>query len=525
MVTHEPRSIGREVMWDSRWRRTSADVSLVLKRLPGARRLVWGCSEYDDDTWSMMHDALQAIQDHPVEPSSFLSYSRLYKPLREMCLDACGALSDETAQGNKAFLGRRLSLRSLVLEHADVLQTWAEDLLKDAPDLKELKLVSLLCREHKWNWSQFANCVQSLPMVLRQFHYSEYIEAAYNAVLDETDYTIYPRSNEQTLWHYSLTQSAIKSLNELPIVLTTLNILWSNYQNCYADGWTLSVSSDGFLYSAQQLHRLLCECAGLRHLRPLKAPYLLGHRDLFHRIGLNRTRRVGNLYPDSPAVLIQPGIWICRELESLHIQLHSYGPGILGGHRYVRIAFGYISRVCPRLVNLHVEPPIICTTELRVLYRTNWTCDFDDGLCLMSSLEHLEELQVVYAWDWESGVDCELSEMNWMCASGQTAEHGMGRREVVKGWGGQLEKEAAMDKEHQRVKGEGGSSIIRIRPEDVALMSEIKDLGLLQDVKTMAERMDAEDFGCLPRLRLLSLGCHRKRKPEVELRSLFNPTE
>ncbi|KAG0374678.1 hypothetical protein BGX24_010098 [Mortierella sp. AD032] len=310
----------------------------------------------------MVHDALQAIQDHPVEPSSLLSYSRLYMPLCEMCLDACGTLSDEvlnglrllpslkylaitmdevfeldvgriigacplleslhlrcslqlnvqgpwTVQGNKAFLGRRQSLRSLVLEHADVPQTWTEDLLKDAFDLKELKLVSLLCREHKWNWFQFANCVQSLPMVLRQVHYSEYIEAAYNAVLDETDYTICPRSNEQTLWHYSLTQSAIKSLNEHPIVLTTPNILWSNYQNCYADGWTLSVSSDGFLYSAQQLHRLLGECVGLRHLRSLKAPYLLDHMDLFHRTGgLNRTRRVGNLYPDSPAVLIQPVI-------------------------------------------------------------------------------------------------------------------------------------------------------------------------------------------------------------------------
>lgn len=53
------------------------------------------------------------------------------------------------------------------------------------------------------------------------------------------------------------------------------------------------------------------------------------------------------------------------------------------------------------------------------------------------------------------------------------------------------------------------------------LMAALKNLGFLRDAKDMIQEMDLGEFDCPPELRLLPCGTHLERRPEKELRPLF----
>ncbi|KAG0289649.1 hypothetical protein BGZ96_006843 [Linnemannia gamsii] len=94
-----------------------------------------------------------------------------------------------------------------------------------------------------------------------------------------------------------------------------------------------------------------------------------------------------------------------------------------------------------------------------------------------------------------------------------------------------LELEAA--EEEARVKNSSSMETDQVlraaagaKDRDGGLMTDMQNLGLLQDVKDMILEMDRDAFVCLPELYQLAVGrLHLEQTPEKEMRSTFDVSQ
>ncbi|KAG0283936.1 hypothetical protein BGZ97_008360, partial [Linnemannia gamsii] len=347
-------------------------------------------------------------------------------------------------QGNKA-LPDRLRLQSLVLEQPRVQQSWMEDLLAVTPDLKELQLITIFSSfENNWEWSRFRDHLRALSLPLERFHFS----LLWKNTVDEEELkevmAVCPKAKEHSILAYYMTPGMKKQLVEWPVFLTTLEILQPRR---FYDAWSPNYGNPDADYSARDWHQLLCQCPNLRHLKTLKMPYRSKLMDLHHRIPM---------YSSTESSPIQPGVWICRRLETLHMELHAHENATMRGVDY-------------------------------------------------------------------KSVECEIAELNWLCRSGRNEEHRARRRQLVEGWTWRLEQEAALDMEREKNRTAEDSEVIGAEEDsdNLMMMKNLRNLGLLQDVKDVLLEMDRRNFEYLPELQEVACGDHLPQRPEKEIRSLF----
>ncbi|KAG0061497.1 hypothetical protein BGZ89_011397 [Linnemannia elongata] len=426
-----------------------------------------------------------------------------------------------TDQG-KDVLPNRLPLRSLVLANLRAPQTWVEDLLTVTPDLEILKLIrhdkyyAKRITEH-WDWDRFRAHLLSLSLPRKQLFYGEHWHHRHDLLPLETDLTICPNTKERTFLYYDLTPKVAAFLKEQPVFLTSLEILQPKYVHCVRDGWT---QYEKLPYTARPLHELLCECPNLRHLKTLKMHYMTDFMDVHRRIPLYSApdnREQGQQHEQDTPPPNVPGIWICRDLETLHLELHLHDPVLDKGSHHTRILYGYIASVCPQLINLRIRFPHFCSTDdsnMDVRYRPYI---LEGGLCLLAKLRYLERLWIVHL----RFVCKNASELNWLAPSGRTEEHRENRRDVVDGWFITLRDEAKKEANRQRNSARIEDEILGARANDEKLMAGLRNLGLLQDVVDMVTEMDTDEYSILPELYKVACGVHYEQNPEKEMRSLF----
>ncbi|KAG0265884.1 hypothetical protein BGZ95_003189 [Linnemannia exigua] len=438
-------------------------------------------------------------------------------------LDACPLL--ETLHLEKHFwltyhvpLRDRLPLRSLVLRFAHLSQDWFHRLLKSAPLLQDLMLIDLIQISGRgWDTARLFQHLGSLPQPLRTFHFSIQNTLPSDEELERM-VMICPEAQHRTLWSYNLTPAVIRILRDEQTVLTTLDILWPEISNCCGNGWLLDREGDYLFYSSQTLHRILCVMPSLRHLRTLKAPYIIENMDIHHRTTM--TQHGPSLRDDAYRehwILFQAGIWMCRNLETLHLQVHGHGRYPSEASTRTRVLYGYISTVCPQLVELSLDSMVMCTNDVNTHTETYFTADLSSGLCLLSRLKFLKHLSVTIGGHGKY----DPATLNWLCVSGRTAEYRKQRRVIVDGWEAELQIEKqleaerfiALDGASQLLVGSGSESGV-----DEALMERLQDLGLLRDVKNSVLEMDLDGYDCLPYLRRLSCGETLAQSPQEEVR-------
>ncbi|KAG0377463.1 hypothetical protein BGX24_006063 [Mortierella sp. AD032] len=178
----------------------------------------------------------------------------------------------------------RLPLRSLVLKHPLVAQSWMEGLLARMPNLEVLKLIGLTqVGDRVWDWPRFRKYLKSLYLPLKRFHYSIQLMRSIDEEQEEEIAAVCPNTREPTLSLHGLTPKVIKSLTTQYVVLTTLEIHLNGNALCQGDGWVLNFRDVEPRYTARPLHYLLCEGCTLRHLKILKIPYLVDFMDLHRR--------------------------------------------------------------------------------------------------------------------------------------------------------------------------------------------------------------------------------------------------
>lgn len=327
----------------------------------------------------------------------------------------------------------RLKLKSLVLHNVKVDQVPLEHYLSLSPHLRELSLIRLtldIRRSPDWRY-KFISHIQQCTFAphVKTFHLSfsspdfnvfqSLTVADIQGLLNFGAYSPGPTLTTQTEVHapssspisrlsnvsdwgfelHDITPAFKGSLFQVRNLVTSLT-LTSNY-SC-----TTSVESG--------LHDYLCASPLLLHLYTDRIVFQFASLDPYAAEHRRKAAVVAGSWSGTSSeydTLMAPrGIWACRNLKSLHAEFSDDRPlenrWIVGldvhkdmTHAQTRVIFGYLSRVCPNLEELHV---VLTPVDLGL----------QSGLCLLSRLKRLERLEIAmsapilfwpldqHAWDW-----------------------------------------------------------------------------------------------------------------------------
>ncbi|KAF9140084.1 hypothetical protein BG015_001796, partial [Linnemannia schmuckeri] len=539
------RRLFRELTWDDSSKTSSTRrLDILISRLPRATHLKW-TTRYNDlispDTWKIF-EALQGLNSSKDQTSirdngglraadlagsvCFLLKALPYIPsitvLRlcimqhnsismEYILQTCPRLQSLQLDSPSTFylqgdwIGPRNKdnhdtgsptppLRSFHLENACFSQSNLESFLKVTPHLKHLQLRNLRRQDsgEDYNWSRLYECLVSLALPLQSIHFSIFGQQAANDAQEarEKVLMICPQATEWSFRSSDLTPILRQCLLELPNVLTTLTLV------------TDSVNQPS---KALALHQYLCESPHLLHLRAGRSSCLIERMDLFGRwMSLPRNGEESHR---------QPGIWMCRQLQTLHIEVHNLAAADRpSSPTRSRVLFGYISRVCPNLRDLEIwEPDNIPGLFLQL----------GGGLCLLARLRLLEHLRI------GTGTNLQVlkpRDVKWLTKSGYSSVSKQERRDGMASWPALIIKER--QREHEwldRVARGEAPGFVPPQAVEQALIQDLRNLGLLEDVKLMLDQMNSkEGYDSLPRLRSLSIYSDGQTRlsPEKEYRRM-----
>ncbi|KAF9949280.1 hypothetical protein BGZ72_008932 [Mortierella alpina] len=141
------------------------------------------------------------------------------------------------------------------------------------------------------------------------------------------------------------------------------------------------------------LQLILCFCPHLLHLRAPHVAYyhsdfdvndLLTHAGHYRRTKeskpmLDNLDYIGN-HLNRPTVPRQKRIWVCRGLRTLHFAVAGISADTASIPNALTM-FGYLSRVCPNLEDLHIRKWLL-------------SLSFMGGLCLLTRLRNLRRLKI-----------------------------------------------------------------------------------------------------------------------------------
>ncbi|KAF9121410.1 hypothetical protein BGW39_010558 [Mortierella sp. 14UC] len=498
-----------------------------------------------------------------------------------------------------------LALRELVLEGAHFYQASLERLLCVTPKLDTLRLIDL--SRHSWlnsypypveyDQRRLIRFLQSLsfpqqPNILPLKSFSFSIASKATADQDKDIQAAHkeltPTSHEWTFFVEDLSFIMLKFLREeVPNVVTTLELRYKDMHKFSPD---------------PVLHRYMCSSPHLLHLKAPNTFYLVDLLDIHGRMESATTRIKGRLGGGgvgtgvSNSLMGPPGIWACKNLQTLHLSFRAAGntnnnanstsgnpsssTSIAGGTPKInsRIVFGYISRTCPDLRDLQLRAAenfywaawIPYGAGATITNRQRLHLTLDSGFCLLARLTKLEQFSLGYISG--SGTSAsfvrrdivwnlEQVDLDWMLEEGHrdARRREMRRRVVGERWEHWLHEErvAVVQKAMQanwwvsrtrkmlpHNNTTAGNTTNTVKPllrgrTDPEIHEQLKDLGLLVDVKNMLEEMEIEDerlegqgeggyFKCWPMLRWMqiyhSTEYGRSREREVH-RLLAQPKE
>ncbi|CAO3569028.1 unnamed protein product [Mortierella alpina] len=383
-------------------------------------------------------------------------------------------------------------LRSLTLQSAFVPQSDLEELLSMTPRLYELKLINLFS-EHasnpQYNRSRLIEHIDILNLALTSFHLSHDV---WGLGHDKVQEPFMPRKDqlfEWSLWGQELKPSIYRDLCLHPNNITSLEIL--------SNQWTFAhATKDG-------LHDFLCASPHLLHLKVPQMFFPLQRLDL-HRVDdvplMDRSLRFNFRYSPPPRNLyIEPGVWACRRLKTLHMGFHRHGDVSIGALVHERILFGYLSKVCPDLRDLQIRMSDIDVS-------------LQGGLCLLSRLNSLQTLVIAISATHQK---YKKTDLEWMA---DLPKPGPRLRLRRLSW---LENKAVKGTRRPEdaitIGSESHSLTLKEQTEE-HLKADLKRLGLMEDVDKVLEDMAAvKQFRCWPLLQGISVYRELDYRGELEM--------
>ncbi|KAF9144763.1 hypothetical protein BGX30_011526 [Mortierella sp. GBA39] len=444
---------------------------------------------------------------------------------------------------------RPLALRSLVLDNVRFDQGSLENLLTFTPKLKLLKLIAMPSGDdvHGYDWLRFIRHLQSLPISLDTIHISTHNQQTPPEILQAVSeiYTSSSSLSEWNLWALDTSPSLLKDLElrSSNTSLTTLELL-SKAQRSGTSCFLSELKSAPLF-----LHQILTTSDKLMHLRTLKTIVRLEDWDIHRRGGyfllddpsvtLNNnnksgksTRIYGNdnidMYAATAAATLytseptrpKPIVWRCRGLQTLHVEVHAPNKFMSIVPVQSRIIFGYISRVFPMLEELRVRTPHFCQSRkiAHDLDCPKIRLELEGGLCLLGRLKHLQRLDVRpgnhASWILDNVREVDL---DWMIPSGHTFRSRWARQKEVKQWQQRRDEEKKI--EVGRVPQKKAIGDVSAATE---VQGQLRNLGLLKDVKEMVKEMEPMSVPPLQSLEGLSLRHSYFVWPENEIKYVLS---
>ncbi|KAF8942934.1 hypothetical protein BGZ47_005973 [Haplosporangium gracile] len=425
--------------------------------------------------------ALAVIDKFPF-PSSLIKLSvvgvRSNQPLElNWIFDRCPFLEELYIEGHaSSWSSVRLSwskyderclgrLRALTLKSVHILRRNLEYLCSISPKLTDVKLVGVSTEMNQESQNGLYRSLKTLEMAPR------------SALLLPLSGVMPQRQLRQWLartWHKwldlslyvpSTTLSLLQEVARCPSLLTSLELVPQSRLD--SPSRRLGTLSDQILVY-RRFHTLLCMSSSLIQLQHLRTTIFLEDIDLFGRrgfvdvdVGLGKATY---LMPD--ATTTHPGIWLCRRLKSLRVEVHKGMETLHTSSVHSRIVFGYISRVCPYLEGLGIDIPYADSTASRreTSFYPQLSMKLQGGLCLLAKLDRLRRLRISS----ESGrwtFDCEDYDINWISCSSYHRMNRMFRHWTVSLWKKMRENETQQEQARLEFAKEEKVTEAGVKPE------------------------------------------------------------
>ncbi|KAF9081756.1 hypothetical protein BGX23_000472, partial [Mortierella sp. AD031] len=420
-----------------------------------------------------------------------------------------------------------LPLRSFTLVGLRIRQACLEKLVAVTPNLTELKLIGM--GDDYLPSNPLHRLSRLLILPLKSFHYSVQSEIMNIDEIREKMVDVCPAVTEWSMTIHDILPTILHELEALPNVITTLDLV-----RPYNMTYDTCANSLAVMKNPAILHRFLCTSPHLLHLKGVKMNiYLFEGMDLHRRTGfldLVKDNRYSYVDESDDAAAIVPGVWACRGLRTLHLNLHGHGEHGLRYPVHSRIVFGYIAAACPRLEDLEISVMSECKKRGKFRnYFTDFCMRLEGGFCLLSRLEHLTTFRMdAHSIRQSSG--CRLLDLNWIMAEGHQPQYREMRRNAIAGWREKLVQEKRLEKE--RLASDAvNAPVLSIANGDYTeqgLAGQLKGLGLLSEVQavgvaafeadhwnrlTGAQSDDAGTFD--PRYKLWALMCCDPSQPHA----------
>ncbi|KAF9081549.1 hypothetical protein BGX23_000748 [Mortierella sp. AD031] len=497
---------------------------LLLPLFSFLRRLKVSCAHVntDDDNYPRINIILKECRHLQELELSSTGHEWLPGPWIPFSQDPGSSFdNDSSDDGTKPPLSHdsasSVVLRSLVLETMSFNPADLEEFLGHAPHLKVLRIVKAMTFVRRSNRvffdhvpldsGRFRARLQELSLPLEAFHLS-----INEKVYDKLMMKLCPASQERTFGTNEFTPKMVKTLLQQLNAVTTLKITPDRY-NIHT------------ILMGPLLHNFLCSSPHLLHLKVSKVPYSILHMDLHGRLADTPSVQEWKT-PTRRTRPVFPGIWMCRNLRTLHIGIITPDSTPINDHvpnpEFSRIAFGYIARVCPQLRDFLLsnrgskptQPPL--------------NMELQGGFCLLSRLQHLERIKIEA---WSDRQLCTPTDLGWMVESGRSEAMKAKRRQMVEtDWKPYLEVDGLFAPIEAAT---GGEKKKRSKEHfdwngvDPTLREELKYLGLLCDVGIFLKELDVPavcggGIHCFPVLRYSSI-CQEaeiKLSPERDYKRL-----
>ncbi|KAF9908669.1 hypothetical protein EC991_009597 [Linnemannia zychae] len=279
------------------------------------------------------------------------------------------------ANGNQPPMRR---LQICFLHNAWVTPLALKVFLESCPQLIELALVDfrLFTRGgnmniHIRNRGPIINLVGTHCPTLKRLHLSacndSFLNADLTSILEQ-----FPALEEYTFSDRDAGLTLVNGLRTFVNRVTTLNLLSTHL---------------GYLSRTDILRTILCTFEHLVHLRAPNLFYF--HEDMdvnsirgrVHSRWNNSRSQLDHAMTDHPT---EKYVWVCRGLRTLHMSVSGRRSDSSCFSKSL-IMFGFLSRMCPQLQELHLKRRMMDLT-------------FKGGLCLLSRLQELERINLSTAF-------------------------------------------------------------------------------------------------------------------------------
>ncbi|KAG0197879.1 hypothetical protein BGX33_000255 [Mortierella sp. NVP41] len=332
-------------------------------------------------------------------------------------------------------------LRVLTFKGIRIFQIDLEAFFSICPDLTDVKLIEICTRENEISQDGLFDSLKTLRMATR----SDLLLPLSGAMPPRElgRWLVHSQYKWLDLWFYlpNMTLPLLRSAISSPSLITSLEIIPPSSSRL---GNVRSYSDQQDIY--RRLHIYLCISPSLVHLQNLRTAIILEDIDLHRRrgfvdatVGLDKA-----WYPKPAGPTSHLGIWLCRRLRSLRVELHDTREVKYESPIHSRILFGYISRVCPYLEILDIDVPYAESgRRSQAPFYPELCMKLEGGMCLLAKLDRLRRLRISSdSGDWKVG--CEDYEMSWISCS---TYHRMNR--MFRHWTLSLWKQKRMDEAKQ----------------------------------------------------------------------------